>query len=72
MPKFKDGAETRKARLHKLLEIIGNHPDVDEVKIKGVFMLQTGLTRAKIDEYIEDLECTGLIIRENDKIRVTC
>lgn len=68
MMTVKDGAQTRKLRIDKLLDIIQRNPELEEKRIKALFTLQTGLTRRRVEEYIEELEEMGLIRRENGKI----
>jgi predicted transcriptional regulator len=45
------------------------NPSVEERKLKGVYMLKTGLTLTKIEEYLRDLEATGLVERDGDGVR---
>ena len=65
MSRIHDGAEIRRLRIQKLLDLIKRNPNLPEEKIKGLFMLQTGLTSRKIDEYLNDLKDAGLIERKD-------
>ena len=52
---LKDGAAVRQERLNLLMDLIEHNQDtMTEKKMKGIFMLKTGLTRRKIDEYFID------------------
>ena len=51
----------RRVRKQKLLAIIKEHPDLEIGKIKGIFSQQTGLSFRKIDQYISELEESGII-----------
>ena len=66
--RIRDGAEIRRMRLQILLEIIENHSELSELKIKGLFMLKTGLTSRKIEEYFVDLENVDQIERKDEKV----
>jgi len=68
MARVRDGAETRRQRLQAMLDLIRGAKKIDEKKLKGVFMLKTGLTLQKIEEYLRDLETTGLIDRVDGQI----
>jgi hypothetical protein len=69
---LKDGAAVRQERLKLLMGLIEKNQDtMTEKKMKGIFMLKTGLTRRKIDEYFEDLVDVEIIERKNGKVR-TC
>lgn len=68
MSRIRDGAEIRRLRITKLLDLIEKNGDLPERKIKGLFLLQTGLTSRKIDEYIDDLERSDLIERKDGKL----
>jgi len=68
MARVRDGAETRRQRLQAMLDLIRGAKKIDEKKLKGVFMLKTGLTLPKIEEYLRDLETTGLIDRVDGQI----
>jgi predicted transcriptional regulator len=72
MSRIRDGAEIRRQRILKLLDLIENNQDLAETKIKGLFLLQTGLTTRKIDEYLNDLETAGLIKREDGRLSRMC
>jgi predicted transcriptional regulator len=67
----RDGASTRKDRLQLMMDLITKHQNqMSENKIKGIFMLQTGLTRRKIDEYFQDLIDVEVIERRNGNVRM--
>lgn len=54
----RDGAAIRKERIGLLMNMIQKHQDETDWTINrtiGIFMLQTGLTRLKIKEYIQEL-----------------
>lgn len=68
MSRIRDGAEMRRIRLQQLLDLITNNPGLPEHKIKGLFMLKTGLTSHRIDEYLNDLEESGMIERKDGMI----
>jgi len=55
----------RMMRKRQLLDLIRQHAPIEEDKLCGVFSLKTGLTFKKIRQYLEELEATGLIVREN-------
>jgi hypothetical protein len=67
----RDGASTRKERLQLLIDLIkrGQH-DMTETKMKGIFMLQTGLTRSKVNEYFQDLVDVDIIERKNGHVKL--
>ena len=65
----RDGAEIRRERLQILLNLVEsneNNPNMTERRIKAIFMLRTGLTRRKIDEYVEDVISTGFVKRDGE------
>ena len=68
MSKIKDGAAIRRERITMLLDIITRNPEVLENKVKGLFMLRTGLTIRTITEMIEDLIMAEILKREGDKL----
>jgi len=65
----RDGAELRRERLQILMNMIRTI-DLPEQKLKGVFMLRTGLTVAKIEEYIRDLVDIGIVQREGEELKL--
>lgn len=71
MGRIRDGAEIRKERLKELMNLIQHNPDLDEKRIKGIYMLKTGLTMNKIDEHVDELVIAGIVIRENGKLSLS-
>jgi len=67
MNEIRDGAETRRLRLQKLVEIIKANPESEQKRVSALFMLQTGLTKRRIEEYIEELQNAESIRIENGK-----
>ena len=55
--------QTRKSNLLKLIE---KNPGATLNRLKGAFSLKTGLTFKKIDEYLSELEASGLIEISDD------
>ena len=51
----------RKVRKRRLLEIIQQHPELTPGRLKGLYSSQTGLGFRKIEEYLSELEESGLI-----------
>lgn len=66
----RDGAEIRRTRMLMLFDLIENHPDLGLKKIRGTFMLKTGLRSSTINEMLEEAADSGLIEidQANDKI----
>jgi predicted transcriptional regulator len=67
----RDGAAVRRKRLQALIDLIARHqeePIWNRNRVIGTFMLQTGLTRARIDDYIQELIDVGLIRSEGDRL----
>lgn len=64
----RDGAEIRRERLNKLVDLVKDHEEDQEWmrnRTVGIFMLQTGLTPEKINSYIDQLVELGIIQEEN-------
>jgi predicted transcriptional regulator len=68
MSKIKDGAAIRKERINLLLDIITKNPEASENKVKGIFMLKTGLTMKTIGDYVEELILVEIVQRDGDKL----
>jgi predicted transcriptional regulator len=68
MVTVRDGAETRRLRIEKLVEIIKSNPGLEENKIKSLTAVGTGLSRKRIEEYLDELENAGAIQRQSGMI----
>lgn len=67
----RDGAAIRKERLKELMELIEKHekdPLTNKDKIIGIFMLRTGNTPERINEYLEELVRYEMVLQEGDKL----
>lgn len=67
----RDGAAIRKERIGQLIDLIKNHEDealFTKDKVIGVFMLLTGNTPERINEYITQLLDLGIIWNEGNKL----
>jgi len=56
----------RKVRKAKLLDFIKKNPKLSEQRLKGLFSLNTGLSFKKIEEYLLELEESGIVERDSD------
>ena len=68
MSRVRDGAAIRKERINQLLDIITKNPEASENKVKGIFMLRTGLTLKTISDYIDELIFAEIIERDDGKL----
>lgn len=66
--KIKDGAESRRVRIQRLKSLVAKSPDKSEATIIAVFGQESGLTKTKISEYLNELESWGIILRQNEKL----
>jgi predicted transcriptional regulator len=71
MDKLKDGALTRKMRLHKILEFVKENPELSEKQLKTKIGFETGLTVHRAEIYIEELKQAGKIRADSGKIALT-
>ena len=53
----------RRARMQKIVEMIKKHENLEERKLKGLFILQTGARSRTVEEYLKELEEAGVIER---------
>ena len=66
-----DGAARRKERMNLLLQLIEKHGDAQSwSRIKGFFMLQTGLSLSRIESYGQELDTCGFIEINSEQDRV--
>jgi hypothetical protein len=71
----RDGAEVRKERIQEIARLIHrslhNHGEISLSKTLATLQYEFGLTKDKIQEYLEILEGLGhfLIEKEEDKIK---
>jgi hypothetical protein len=68
MSRVKDGAQIRKERVAQLIDLIEKMSEESEKRVKGMFMLRTGLTIKTIDDMLNDLEVAEIIERRDGKL----
>jgi hypothetical protein len=54
-------SEQRRLRTIKLFEMIKENPNISREKIIALFMLQTGVRRHTVNEYLEVLDASELM-----------
>jgi predicted transcriptional regulator len=51
----------RRTRKLRLLDMIKKNPELEIGKLKGLFSLESGVSFKKIDEYLSEMEESGMI-----------
>jgi len=51
----------RRTRKLRLLDMIKKNPELEIGKLKGLFSLENGVSFKKIDEYLSEMEESGMI-----------
>ena len=64
----KDGAEIRRQRIQKLIEMIRSNPDLTENKLIALFSLQNGPKKERVMDYIENLIEADIVEREDNRL----
>ena len=58
----RDGAAIRRERLRMIVELVRKEPGIRIARIQVLMAMRTGLTAARVSEYVQELVRGGLLV----------
>jgi len=66
----RDGAAIRRERLQMIVELVRKEPGIRISRIQILMAMRTGLTAARVSEYVQELVRGGLLVGVDGRFEV--